>query len=171
MSSVLLVISQRNFNDTEYSVTKQTLEDNEIKVTVSSITREESVGMDGSRVVPEKTVRETNPNEYDALIIIGGSGSPSLMDYPEVLQRVRDFHGNDKLIAAICLASVVLARAGVMKGVMLTVFPSDWAITSLKRDGAQYSEEHVVVDGNVVTADGPQSAKQFAEQIVKKLKG
>lgn len=171
MTTALLIISQRNFNDTEYSVTKQTLEDNEIKVKVSSITREEAVGMDGLRVVPETTVRETNPNEHDGLIIIGGSGSPSLMDYPEVLQRIRDFHERNKLVAAICLAPVVLARAGVMKGVMSTVFPTDWAINSLRRDGAQYSEKRVVVNGNIVTADGPQSAKKFAEEVVKKLKG
>lgn len=169
MVRALLIISGKNFNDTEYSATKQTLEEKKVEVTVSSITREEAVGMFGMKVTPDVTVRKVNPNEYDVLIIIGGSGSPSLLDYPEVLERVREFNNRKKLIAAICLAPVVLGRAGVLRGVISTVFPSDWAITSLRREGAQYSSDHVVVDENIITADGPSSAKEFAKKILKKL--
>ena len=91
------------------------------------------------------------------------------MDYPEVLERVRQFHEKGKLVSAICLAPMILARAGILKGVMSTVFPTDWAITSLKNNGAHYTSDHVVEDGNIITADGPQSAKEFAEKIIKKL--
>jgi len=169
MVKVLIIISQRNFNDTEFSVTKKTLEQREVEVAVSSITKEEALGMDGLRITPGKTVRETNPNEYDALVIIGGSGSPNLLNYPEILERVRQFHEKEKIVSAICLAPIILAKAGILKNIMSTVFPIDWAITSLKNNGANYSSDHVVEDGNIITADGPQSAGEFGKRILKRF--
>ena len=170
MKKVIFVIPQRNFNDKEYSRTKEVLEANLVKVEVSSITEDECVGMYGLRVKPEKSVREIRVEEYDALVMIGGSGSPKLMDYPEVLNIISEFNRRKKIIAAICLAPVILAKTGILKGVMVTVFPVDWAIASLKEEGAHYSDRHVIVDGNIITADGPDSAEKFAVEIVKELK-
>ena len=79
MKKVIFVIPQRNFNDKEYSRTKEVLEANLVKVEVSSITEDECVGMYGLRVKPEKSVREIRVEEYDALVMIGGSGSPKLI--------------------------------------------------------------------------------------------
>jgi len=166
----IFVISQRNFNDKEYSVTRKVLEDNFLEIKVASITREECIGMYGLRVYPEITIREIRVNEYDALVLIGGSGSPKLAYYPEVFNIIREFNKNEKIIAAICLAPVLLAKAGILKGVMVTVFPVDWAIASLINNGAHYSKRHVIVDGRIITADGPDSAEEFALEIIKKLK-
>ena len=169
MTKILLLISQRNFNDTEFSVTKKTLEQQGVQVTVSSITTDDATGMEGMKVSPEKALREANPNEYDGMVIIGGSGSPKLLDYPEVFEKIRRFDEQGKVIAAICLAPMILAKAGILKGVMSTVFPVDFAIGALKREGATYSQEHVVEDDNIITADGPDSAKEFASKILKKI--
>ncbi len=169
MVKVLMLIAQRNFNDTEFSVTKKTLEQREIKVTVSSITTDDAVGMEGLRVKPNTALREANPNDYDAFVIIGGSGSPRLMDYPEIIDRVRRFDEREKVIAAICLAPMVLAKAGILKGVLSTVFPADFAVGVLKQEGATYTEQHVVEDGNIITADGSRAAEEFANKILKKF--
>jgi len=169
MVKVLLLISQRNFNETEFLVTKKGLEEKKIQVTVASINTDDAVGMEGMRIRPDKSLRQTNQNEYDAFVIIGGSGSPRLLDYPEVIEWVRRFDRQNKLIAAICLAPMILAKAGILKGVMSTVFPADFAVGVLKQEGATYFQKHVIEDDNIITADGPDSTKEFVYKILKKF--
>lgn len=169
LARVLYIIAQQNFRDEELFVPEDVLRSNGHSVTVASITTEEARGMLGARIKPNIAVRNANPNDFDALVIAGGSGSPKLAEYPEVLSIIRKFRDQDKPIASICLAGHVLARAGILKGVNATVFPADFAIAEYRRSGVKYTEEHVVVDGKIITADGPEAAKKFGEEIVKLL--
>jgi len=166
---ILYIIAQQNFRDEELVVPKKILERERAKVTIASITTEESRGMLGLRVRPSIAVRDANPNNFDALVIAGGTGSPKLADYPEVLSIVRRFRDQGKIIAAICVAPYVLAKAGVIKGINVTTFPADYVLVELRRAGANYVEKSVVVDGKIITADGPASAEEFGEEIVKVL--
>lgn len=166
---VLCVIAQQNFRDEEYKIPKEILEKNGAKVTTASITVSEARGMLGLRVKPEIAVRDANPNNFDALIIVGGSGSPKLADYPEVLNIVKRFHEQNKLIAAICVAPYVLAKAGILSGVNVTAYPADFVLVELRRSGARYIESSAMVDGKIITANGPQSAKEFGEKIAEML--
>ena len=74
-----------------------------------------------------------------------------------------------KILAAICVAPVILARAGVLKGKKATVWSSlldkSWA-KELKEAGCRVEEKRIVTDGKIVTADGPAVAKEFAEAII-----
>lgn len=169
MTRILLLVPPKSFNDTEYSVTRKTLEQSGIHVTLTSVVEEEITGMGGMKIKPDKELRSTNPNNYDAFVIIGGSGTPKLLDYPEVLDRVKKFENQGKPIAAICLAPIILAKAGILKGVICTVFPTNFALKWLKGGGATYSELHVVEDDNIITADGPGAAEEFAGKILKKF--
>lgn len=169
MKKVLYIIAQQNFRDEELKIPKKILEENGIKVTVGSITKEEARGMLGMRYKPEIAVREANPNDYQALIIAGGTGSPKLADYPEVLNLVKRFFEQKKLIAAICVAPYVLTRAGILKGKKATAFPADFVLAEFRREGVNYTEEHVVRDGNIITADGPEAAEDFGKEIVNVL--
>ncbi|MGC8812207.1 MAG: DJ-1/PfpI/YhbO family deglycase/protease [Candidatus Aenigmatarchaeota archaeon] len=169
MKKVLYIIAQQNFRDEELKIPKKILEENGIKVIVASITREEARGMLGMRYKPEITVREANPNEYDALIIAGGTGSPKLADYPEVLDIIRRFFEQKKLIAAICVAPYILTKAGVLKGKRATAFPADFVLIEFRRAGVNYVEEDVVKDENIITASGPEAAEDFGKEIAKVL--
>lgn len=166
---VLFIIAQLNFRDEELEIPKKILEDEGAKVLVASITTKEATGMLGLRVKPDLAVREANPERFDALIIVGGSGSPRLADYPEVLSIIRRFEEKGKPIAAICLAPYVLAKAGIVKEKRVACFPADFAIAELRRSGAKYVEEDVVVEKNLITAKGPEVAEKFAREIVKLL--
>jgi protease I len=125
--------------------------------------------MFGMRVMPNIAIRHANPNDYDALVIAGGSGSPKLVDYPEVLDIVRRFKEKGKLIAAICLGSYILAKAGILKGIKVTIWPADFALAELRRAGAIYQKSKLVVDGKIITAECPDVAKEFGEKIVEML--
>ncbi len=166
---VLFIIAQLNFRDEEYLVPKKILEDSKISVTTASITKEECVGMIRARVRPDIAVRDANPSAYDMLVIAGGSGSPKLADYPEVLHVVRRFAAAGKPIAAICLAGYVLARTGVLTSVKATVFPADFALAEYRRRGVSYSDEDLVIDKNIMTAKGPEQSEMFGKEIVKML--
>jgi len=166
---LLFIIAQLNFRDEELEIPKKVLENEGARVLVASITKEEAIGMLGLKVKPDLAVKDANSEEFDALVIVGGSGSPRLADYPEVLNIVKRFEEKGKPIAAICLAPYVLAKAGVLKGKKVTCFPADFALAELRRAGANYVKEDVVVDGNLITAKGPEVAESFAKEIVKVL--
>jgi protease I len=166
---ILYIIAQRNFRDEELEIPKRMLEAEGAAVTVASISQAEAIGMFGLRVTPDVAVRQANPADYDGLVVAGGSGSPQLADYPEVLDIIRRFREQDKPIAAICLAPHVLARAGVLRGVTVTTWPADFVLAQLRRAGAVYTEERVVRDGKIITARGPTEAEEFARQIISVL--
>ena len=71
-----------------------------------------------------------------------------------------------KKICAICIAPMILARAGVLSGKNATVFPDRDAISELRAGGALYRDQDVVKDGNVITARGPEAAEKFGRSVV-----
>ncbi len=74
---------------------------------------------------------------------------------------------SSKYVTAICGAPSVLAKAGVIKGKRVTVFPGmEGTLT-----GAQYRDERVVVDGKIITSQGPGTALEFAIKLVEVLAG
>jgi protease I len=74
-------------------------------------------------------------------------------------------------VAAICLAGAVLARSGVLRGRRATVYPLPRAVLELKKAGATYVGEPVVVDGPVITASGPEAAAEFGAALITHLVG
>jgi protease I len=79
------------------------------------------------------------------------------------------------VLAAICWAPTILAKAGLLKGKKATVWvgpDAEYAKDTsevLGDFGAEYVGKGCVVDGKVVTADGPATAKEMAQEIVKLL--
>ena len=68
-----------------------------------------------------------------------------------------------KVVSAICLAPVILANAGVLKGRKATV--SGQEAKAIEAKGAVYTQPGVTVDGNIVTGNAPKSSKLFGETI------
>jgi len=111
-----------------------------------------------------------NASEFDAVVVVGGSGSPKyLWDDTQLRNLVRDAYEDGKVVAAICLSPVVLARAGILKGKEATA--SSDAVAELKKGGAIYKDESVVIAGRIVTGRDPASAEAFANAIVSLLRG
>lgn len=170
MVRVLVLISQRNFSDDEFLTIKSILEENKIHVIVASTTKGEAIGIKGAKVNIDNTITQALKENYDAIIVIGGPGSPSLSDYPEVIEILKINNNKGKIIAAISLAPVVLGKAGLLKNIMTTVFPVEWAISSIINNEAHYFNKDVVEDGNIITANDTNSSKKFINIILKKLK-
>ena len=141
-------------------------------MTVASTRAGTAVGMLGAKVAIDCTVRQVDAGEYDALAIAGGAGAPAhLWDDAPLLELVRAFHRAGKPVAAICLSGAVLARSGVLQGRRATVYPVPRAVLELKKAGATYVRDPVVVDGTIVTASGPEAAAAFGAALITHLVG
>ena len=160
----LLIIAQNNFRDEELSEPKAVLESAGIEVTVASITTNAAKGMLGMEVTPDLAVKDANADDYDAIVVIGGAGSPELANHQEVLDLLVDAAGKGKIIGSICMGPTVLAKAGILQGRKATVFSS--GADDVKAGGAIYTNQDVVVDGKLVTATGPAVAKAFGKKLV-----
>lgn len=166
--SVLMIIASQNFRDEEFARPKSILENAGADVTVASSSIEEATGMLGKvSVTPDVTIDRVAPADYDAVVFVGGSGASEYWDNPTAHEIATRAHEEGKIVAAICIAPVTLARAGLLDGKKATVFNSE--VENLKREGAVYTGAAVERDGNIITADGPQSAEEFGLALKKAL--
>ncbi|NSC21791.1 type 1 glutamine amidotransferase [Streptomyces albus subsp. chlorinus] len=110
-------------------------------------------------------VTDTSAEEYDALLLPGGTMNPDqLRTAPEAVRFVRDFMESGKPVAAICHGPWTLAEAGVLSGRRLTSWPS--VRTDLRNAGAEVVDDELVVDGNLTTSRGPQDLPAFCRALV-----
>ena len=121
----------------------------------------------GLFVQPDILLNQVKVKDYDAILFIGGSGSSEYWNDKTAHGIAQEAVKQDKVLGAICIAPVTLANAGVLKGKKVTVWPSEGI--KIRNLGAQYIPSSVQVDGKIITADGPKSAKAFGEAIVKTL--
>jgi len=118
----------------------------------------------GVKVIVDRTLNQITPNDYDAIILPGGSlGCQNLERSAKVMEILKTFNSQNKLIGAICGAPEVLAKAGLLDNKKATIYPGNEKILAYPRNGP------VVVDGNIVTSQGPGTAIEFALKIVEKL--
>jgi len=165
---VLLVVAD-NYRDEEFEASYQAVKEAGLLPVIASKGRGELKGMLGGRTKAELALRDVNPDDYKAVIFVGGVGADVFWDDPDAHRIAKDMYAQKKLVCAICIAPVTLAKAGLLKGVKATSWPS--VSPTLKMLGAQYVNLPVVEDKGIITANGPQSASFFKEAILRKLKG
>ena len=169
---VLIVIPPENFRDEELAKPFSAFEREKIPYDIASTRRGECRGMLGARATSTLTLEEVDPSGYAAIVIVGGMGSPVHLWNNEMLwQLVRYFAKNGKIVAAICLSPVVLAHAGILKGRKATCYESPSSTKEMLKGGANLAADPVVVDGNIITANGPAAAESFGRTIVRALQG
>lgn len=169
MARVLFIIAQKNFRDEELTVPLEILRNSGHICSIASIKKDKCKGMLGLEVNADIAVKDVIVNNFDAIVIIGGSGSPELANHNEVLDILREAKKNKKIIAAICFGPIVLAKAGLLKGKKTTVFMTDFAIKIINDSGAILVNEGIVVDGYLITAEGPRYSKEFGKKILELL--
>jgi len=172
IKKIAMVIAWKNFRDAEYFVTKENLASAEFEITTASTRLGEAVGAEGGQVQVDILESDLNPGDFDAVVFIGGPAALSYLDNQTSYNLAQQTLAQGKVLAAICIAPSILAKAGVLQGKKATVWTSSLdksAVKTLEQNGAVYEPKSVVVDGSVITADGPASAEQFAEAIINAL--
>ncbi|MEK6742007.1 MAG: DJ-1/PfpI family protein [Nitrospirota bacterium] len=166
---ILMIIAKNKFRDEEYLEPRKALEDAGAVITVASSSLNMSEGMLGLKVKPDVLIGNVKEEDFDGIVFVGGGGAKEYFDSPVAHALAKAFFEHGKLTSAICIAPATLANAGVLKGKKATAFPSSVAI--LKSQGAVVTSKPVVVDGTVVTATGPEAAKQFGQELIRVLGG
>lgn len=113
-------------------------------------------------------VAQAKAEDFDMLILPGGTLNADALRLDEdAVELVKAFFAADKPVAAICHAPWILAQAGVAKGRRLTSFAA--TEVDLKNAGADWVDEEVVVDGNLITSRSPEDLEAFNREIARKL--
>ncbi|MFY1111628.1 MAG: DJ-1/PfpI family protein [Methanosarcinaceae archaeon] len=168
---ILLVIAQEQFRDEECFVPKQLFEAVGVEVTVAAEFTETAKGMLGGTIKPDIRISEASMDDYDAIVISGGPGSRTyLWDNKKLQQLVKAAYAKGKVVSAICISPVVLARAGILEGKKSTVFKSSETLHELKKHGALHEDREVIVSGKVITGRDPNSAEAFGKAVLGALK-
>lgn len=106
-----------------------------------------------------------DPSQYDALLLPGGVMNPDkLRMESKAVQFIRHFFDQQKPVAAICHAPTLLIEADVVDGRKLTSYPS--IQTDLKNAGANWVDQEVVVDGNLITSRKPDDIPAFNRETI-----
>ena len=164
---IQLVAAEKDFRDEELFVPEDVFSEAGAFVPTASGTKKTIHGMLGGTTEPDLLIRDIKVDRLDAIVIAGGTGSREYLWNDEtLLEKVREANNMGKIIGAICLSGAIPARAGIMRDRRGTVYPDSGALEELKKCGEIYVDQGVVVDGNVVTAQGPENAKEFAETIM-----
>ena len=123
----------------------------------------------GYEVTTDIAAGEARVGDYDAIVIPGGYAPDLMRRNPAMVGLVRDAYRGGKVVAAICHAAWMLASADIVRGRRLTSF------YSIKDDmvnaGAQFLDQEVVVDKNLITSRNPYDLPAFCREIIKFLKG
>jgi deglycase len=121
----------------------------------------------GYPVVADLSLSEVDSKHFDAVIIPGGWAPDTLRQDDRVLRLVREMDEAGKVVAAICHAGWVLSSADIVRGRKVTCFKA------IKDDmihaGAEYVDQEVVVDGNLITSRMPADLPAFCREVARAL--
>ncbi len=166
----LFVVAQKGYREEELEQPKGILEKANVECDVTSVEKGLAFGMSNGEVNINKRVRDIDLKEYDAVVFVGGKGAPELLNHQEVLNLAVNAYEQRKLVGAICIAPVILAEAGILYKKNATVFENEFSMRYFLSNKVNYVKLNVVKDGNIITADGPQSAVKFGKTLLKELK-
>lgn len=164
---VVFIIAPHNFRDEEYAFPRKILIEAGVQVDTASSIMGTAKGVLGLDAEVNLTVDKIDLAKYDGIVMIGGPGSRYYWDNKNIHALLQKASQEGKLVGGICSASVTLAKAGILKGKKATVYSGE--AQQLISAGAIYKGNPVEVDGNIITADGPNSAKDFGRSLVEFL--
>jgi protease I len=165
-----LIVSADLFEDSELLYPMYRLQEEGWQVDIATPGGKEITGKKGYSVAAThdlKQMDDAGSCGYAALILPGGKAPAVLREMPEVMDIVRDYQSAGIPIAAICHGPQILISAKGVKGKKMTAYES--VAEEVKAAGAEYLDEEVVVDGQIVTSRKPADLPAFMRELMKKL--
>lgn len=127
------------------------------------------------KVTPELLINNISANDFDALAIPGGFEEADFYEdafREDVLELVREFDRQGKIIATICVAALILGKSGVLEGRNATTYNlnNGKRQSQLAEMGAHViPDQPIVIDGNLITSYNPSTAFDVAFLLLEKL--
>jgi putative intracellular protease/amidase len=164
--TIALVVARDGFRAEEYFDVVSTLTGAGINVVTVSDVPGQAKAHDGRTVRVDITVEEVDPHEYDGIFLIGGLGAMQWLNTQSVYDMMRAAVDANILWGAICISPRILYHADLLEGKKITGWNGDGLLKTVCVD-ADVVGGSVAVDGHLITAEGPASAKEFGAAMVK----
>lgn len=163
----ILILCGPDYEDMELHYPRYRLMEEGAVVVVAGIGAAEYKGKKGYPVTVDAQVSDLDARDFDAVVIPGGYAPDHMRRSEALLSLVREVHGDGRTVAAICHAPWVAISAGILKGKRMTCVPAikDDVINA----GADYVDEPVVVDGNLVTSRRPEDLPVFLPAVIEAI--
>jgi protease I len=162
-----MVIAPKYFRDEEYFIPRDAFIANHYSVTTASEKLGDIVGSKGAIANASLLLKDVSASDFDCVVFVGGQGSYAYDHNHQIHRIAQDFYSQHKLTTAICHAPILLGNAGLLHDKKATVFSDD--VSKLHALGAHYMPAAVVVDGTIITANGPAASTDFAKTIISHL--
>jgi 4-methyl-5(b-hydroxyethyl)-thiazole monophosphate biosynthesis len=164
MKRVLCVL-ENGFEEIEAIAPVDLLRRAGVEVVMAGVSAKTVTGKCGIEVAADALLGEVAGGDFDALFLPGGPAVMELRENVAVIGLIRKFHGDGKLIAAICAAPLLLKDAGLLDGKRFT------AHFATKGELAESTGERVVSGGEFLTSRGAGTAVEFGLAFVELLCG
>lgn len=163
------ILVEHHYQDLEVWYPYLRLKEAKIEVFfVGSGTAKSYLGKYGYPTDVDYHIAEINPKDFDGVVIPGGWAPDFLRRHQPVLNFVRELFKAGKVVACICHGGWVLVSADILNGRTLTGFSA--IKDDLKNAGANFIDQEVVIDGNLITSRSPSDLPAFCREILKALK-
>lgn len=169
MKKKVAILIEKNFEDSEFTIPYNALKAAGAEVTVlGSRMNEKYAGKQGkASVEPDGTTTEARASDFDAVIIPGGMAPDTMRTNMKTVRFVQDAVEQGKLVAAVCHGPQLLIEGDLLKGRRATGFRA--IRKDMQNAGANYSDEPLVVDGQLVTSRRPSDLPIFTTSILSRL--
>lgn len=164
-----LIISADGFEDEELTHPYRRLQEEGIKIVLVAPSSGEIRGKHGYSATVDRKLDDIDPRDFDFLILPGGKAPQGLRKNQKVLEISRHFFEEGKPVAAICHGPQILISADLLRNKTATCYRG--VKKELLNAGADYKDEGVVVDGNLITSREPPDLPAFMRELLKKIKG
>jgi protease I len=166
----IAILAEEDFEDSELIVPMWGMKNAGAKVfIVGSGSKEIYQGKRGSVAIRvDTTADKVKAEDLDAIIIPGGRAPEKMRQHKSMVELVKKANELGKVIAAVCHGPQLLAAAGIVKGRRLTSWPA--VAAELKKAGAEWVDEAVVNDGNLITSRKPADLPRFNKAIIEAIR-
>ncbi len=168
MAKVAFIVDEM-FEDSEFRVPYERVKEAGHDAVIVGLERgKELKGKKGEVTIrTDVAIDEVSPQEFDALVIPGGYSPDKIRTNEKMVALTKAIFGAEKPVAAICHAGWMLAEADVIRGKTLTSWPS--IKTDLINAGADWVDQEVVEDGNLITSRKPDDLEAFTKTLLSQL--
>ncbi len=168
----IAILATSGFEQSELEVPRKRLKEASLDVDVISLEAGKIRGWRGDNwgdeVAVDKTLAEADAAHYSALVLPGGVINPDILrSKPDAVAFIKQVHEAGKPVAAICHGPWLLAEADLLRGCRATSYPS--LRTDVENAGAEWSDERVVRDGQLITSRKPEDLDAFCDAILDSL--
>jgi protease I len=168
MATIAIIITDM-FEDSEYSKPAEAFKQAGHELVHIGLKKGQTVKgkKEGTPVLVDQAVKDVSVDAFDALLIPGGYSPDRLRADDDAVRFAKEFVESGKPVFAICHAPQLLITAQVLKGRKITGWRS--IIQDIKNAGAEFIDQEVVEDGNLISSRSPQDIPAFIRASLKKL--